>query len=82
MALRQHRLHLVDANPQWQFQIRKTTRKAMGGSEIWEIKAEWDACTREWWQQNYDPKADVTGSLLIEKMYEKGMFGPRKLGVF
>lgn len=86
---------LVDANPQWQFQIRKTPRKTMGGSEIWEIKAEWDACTREWWQQNYksydpndptdspdNPKTDYGGELILKLMFEKGMFGPRQYGEF
>ena len=74
--------HLIDANPQWAFHIRKTNRKMPSGATLWEIKAEWDACTREWWQQNYDPNADVNGSLLLQKMYEKGMFGTRKTGVF
>ena len=74
---------LIDANPQWTFHIRKSNKKAIQGTTpLWELKAIWDACTREWWQQNYDPKADYDGSQLVLKMFEKGMFGPRKLGVF
>ena len=74
--------HIIDANPKWTFHIRKTRSRTMNGCEIWQLKADWDACTREWWQQNYDPRADSNGSQLVLKMYEKGMFGPRKTGVF
>lgn len=43
---------IIDESPQWDYKIRKTGSRFINeDAELWLIKADWDACTREWWQQ-------------------------------